>query len=56
MHVRCDDQYNTGADGGAVLAQPMLFKCMGFCVLSPARESAMRGYIDYLLTVKYLFQ
>ena len=56
MRVRCDDQYKAGADGGAILAQLMLFKCMGFCVLSPAHESEMRGYLVYLLVVKYLFQ
>ena len=27
---------------------------MYFCVLSPAHESEMRGYIVYLLIVKYL--
>ena len=24
MHVRCDNQYETGADGGTILGQPML--------------------------------
>ena len=28
MHVRCDNQYETKADWGAVLGQPMLFECM----------------------------
>ena len=23
MHVRCDSQYKTGADGGTILGQPM---------------------------------
>ena len=42
------NQYKTG--GG----QPMLFECMGICVLSPAHGSEMRGYLVYLLIVKYL--
>ena len=54
MRIRCDNQYKTGADGGNVLGQPMLFECMGICVLSPAHESEMRGYLVYLLIVKYL--
>ena len=47
MHVRCDNQYRTGADRGNILGQPMLFECMGICVLSPAHESEMRGYLVY---------
>ena len=39
MHVRCDNQYKTGADRGIILGQPRLFECMGICVLSPAHES-----------------
>ena len=54
MHVRCDNQYKTGADGGSILGQPMLFEYVGICVLSPAHESEMRGYLVYLLIVKYL--
>ena len=54
MHVRCDNQYKTGADGENILGQPMLFECMGICVLSPAHEREMRGYLVYLLIVKYL--
>ena len=54
MHVRYDNQYKTGADGGNNLGQPMLFECMGMCVLSPTHESEMRGYLVYLLIVKYL--
>ena len=54
MHVRCDNQYNTGADRENILGQPMLFECMGICVLSPAHESEMRGYLVYVLIVKYL--
>ena len=54
MQVRCDNQYKTGADGGNILEQPMLFECIGICVLSPAHESEMRGYLAYLLIVKYL--
>ena len=56
MHARCDNQYKTGADRENILGQPMLLKCMGICVLSPAHESEMRGYLVYLLIVKYLFQ
>ena len=52
MHVRCDNQYKTGADRENVLGQPMLFECMGICVLSPAHESEMRGYLVYVLIVK----
>ena len=54
MHVRCDNQYKTGADRGHILGQPMLFEYMGICVLSPAHESEMRGYLVYVLVVKYL--
>ena len=54
MQVRCDNQYKTGADGGSILGQLMLFECMGICGLSPAHESEMRGYLVYLLIVKYL--
>ena len=52
MHVRCDNQYKTEADRGNILEQPVLFECMGICVLSPAHESEMRGYLVYVLTVK----
>ena len=55
MRVRCDNQYKPGADGGVIMGQPMLFECMGICVLSPAHESEMRGYFVYLLIVKYFF-
>ena len=51
MHVRCDNQYKTGADKENILGQPMLFECVGICVLSPAHESEMRGYIVYVLIV-----
>ena len=55
MHVRCDNQYKTGVDGVNILGQPMLFECMGIdCVLSPAHELEMRGYLVYVLIVKYL--
>ena len=54
MHVRCDNQYKTGADRENILGQPMLPESMGICVLSPAHESEMRGYLVYELTVKYL--
>ena len=52
MHVRCDDQYKTGADRENILGQPMLLVCMGTCVLSPAHESEMRGYLVRVLIVK----
>ena len=54
MHVKCDNQYKTGTDRENILGQPMLFVCMGICVLSPAHESEMRGYLVYVLIVKYL--
>ena len=53
MHVGCDNQYKTGADGGNILGQPRLFECTGTCVLSPAHESEIRGYLVFLLIVKY---
>ena len=54
MHVRFDNRYKTGADGGNILGQPMLFECKGVCVLSSAHESEMRGHLVYPLVVKYL--
>ena len=45
MHVRCDNQYITGADRENILGQAMLFVFMDICVLSPAHESEMRGYL-----------
>ena len=53
-HIRCNNQYKTGADRGIIVGQPRLFECMGICVLSPAHESEMRGYLVYVLIVKYL--
>ena len=52
MHVRCNNQYKTGADRGNILGQPMLFMCMGICVLILAHKSEMRGYLVYVLIVK----
>ena len=52
MHVRCDNQYNTGADRGNILGQPMLFECMVICVLGPTHENEMSGYLVYVLIVK----
>ena len=46
MHVKCVNQYKTGADREHILGQPMLFVCMGICVLSSAHDSEMRGYLD----------
>ena len=54
MHVRCDNQCKTGGDWENVLGQPMLFECMDICVLSPAHESEMKGYLVYVLIVKNL--
>ena len=54
MHVRCDNQYKTGADRETILGQRMLFVCMGICVLSPAHEREMRFYLVYVLIVKKL--
>ena len=55
MHVKNDNQYKTGADRGkkkTTLGQPMLFVCMGICILSLAHESDIRGYLVYVLIVK----
>ena len=52
MHVRCDNQYKTGADRENILGQPILFVCMGICVVSPAHESEMRGYLVYVPIVE----
>ena len=54
MNVRYDNLFKTEADGGTVLGQPMLFECMGICILSPEHKCEMRGYLVYLLIVKYL--
>ena len=54
MHVRCDNQNKTGADRVTILGQPMLFECMGICVLSPAHECEMRGSLVCVLVVKDL--
>ena len=54
MHVRCDNQYRTGADRGNILGQQRLFERIGICVLSPAHENEMRGYLVYVLIVKNL--
>ena len=45
-----------GADRGNTFGQPMLFECMGTCVLSPARENEMRSYLVNVLIVKDLSQ
>ena len=55
MHVRCDNQYKTGADRGNILGQPRLFECMGICVLSLAHESEMRGLPCLSADCKILF-
>ena len=52
--VRCDNRCKTGADKGNILRQPKLFECMGICILSLAHESEIRGYLVYVLIVKYL--
>ena len=56
MRVRCDNQYKNKADRENILGQPMLFECMGICVLNPLHESEMRGYLVYLLIVKKTYQ
>ena len=38
--------------GETILGQPMLFEYTGICVLSPAHESEMKGYLVYVLIVK----
>ena len=45
---------STGADRENIFGQPMLFECMGICVLSPAHESEIRDYLVYVLIAKYL--
>ena len=52
MHIRCDNQYKTGGDRKHFGGQPMLFVCMGICVLSPAHESETKGFLVYVLIVK----
>ena len=54
MRDRCDNLYKTGANRENILGQPMLFKRMGICVLSPAHESEMMGYLVYVRIVKNL--
>ena len=54
MHVRCDNECKTEADGVNILGPPRLFECMGICVLSLAHESEMRGHLVHVLIVKYL--
>ena len=49
-----DNQYNTEADRGNILGQPMLFVCMGICVLSPAHESEMGGLPCFCADCKIL--
>ena len=56
MQDRCDNQWKASAEGGTVLGQPMLFECMGICVLSPAHECEMRASLVYLLFVKKLLK
>ena len=54
MLVRCDNQYKTGANGGTILGQSMLFGRISICTLSLVHEYEMRGSLVYLLIVKYL--
>ena len=54
MYIRYDNQYKTGADRANILGQPMLFECMGICILSPAHEIEKKGYLVYVLIVKKL--
>ena len=55
MHVRCDNQYKTGAEGGTIWEQPMLIERMDIGVLSLKPECEIRGYRVYLLIVKNLY-
>ena len=55
MYVRCNNQYKAGADGENILGQLMLFECMGIFILSPVHGTETRGYLVYMLIVKYLF-
>ena len=54
MHVRCGNQYKIRPDRANILGQPMLFECMGICILSPAHEIEKKGYLVYVLIVKKL--
>ena len=56
MHVRCNKQYKTGADGGNILGQPMLFECMGICILILAHESKGIPYLsaDYKILISLI--
>ena len=56
MSNAINSEKKTGADGGAISGQPLLFECMGICVLSPAHERETRGYLVHLLIVEYLSQ
>ena len=47
MHVRCDNQYKTEAEGRTILGQPMQFEYMDICVSSVAHECEMTGYLVY---------
>ena len=44
---------------GNILGQPMLFECMGICVLSPAHENEMRAGLpcssaDYEILIDFV--
>ena len=56
LHVRCDNQYKTRADRENIFGQPILFECMGTCVLSPAHESEMRGLPCFSADCKMLIR
>ena len=46
MHVRCDNQYKTGAhgeEGGAILGQPMLFRVHGYLRFEPCAGKLNEG-------------
>ena len=40
--------------GKNIWGQPVLCECMGICVVSPAHENDMRGYLVSVLIIKYL--
>ena len=54
MHVRCDNQYKTGAEGELFWKSRWCLSAWESCVLSPACECEMRCFLVYLLIVNYL--
>ena len=54
MHVRPVQNWSGGGGVGVGtgFGQPMLFECMGICVVNPAPECGSDSLV-YLLSVKY---